>query len=346
MTRPANLLLKTLVALPLALGLIGTPHAAYAADKVSIITSWTAEAEHGGFYQAEATGIYKKYGLDVTVRQGGPQLNTAQLLTGGAVDFRVGSNSGGDFNFVHEGAPAVAIAAIFQKEPSVLIAHPDAGINSLADMKGKPIAVSQQVVDTWWKFLVQKFGFTDAQRRPYTFQIAPFLVDKNLIQQGYATSEPFAIQTKGGFTPKVFLLADDAGYDSYATLLETTRAMIEQKPDVVQRFVNATIEGWYSYLYGDPAPANALITKDNPDMTADQIAFSIAKMKEYGIVDSGDTLDLGIGAMTDARWKSFFDKSVSVGLYSANLDYKKAYTLQFVDKGVGLAMKKELAAKK
>lgn len=340
MTRAGYILLRIFVALPLALGLIGSPPAARAADKVSIIMSWTAEAEHGGFYQAEATGIYKKYGLDVTVRQGGPQLNTAQLLTAGAVDFRVGSNSGGDFNFVQQGAPGIAVAAIFQKEPSVLIAHPDVGINSLADMKGKPISVSQQVVDTWWKFLRQKFGFTDNQRRAYTFQIAPFLVDKNMIQQGYATSEPFAIETQGGFKPKVFLLADDAGYDAYATLIDATQAMVDQKPDVVQRFVSASIEGWYSYLYGDPAPANALIMKDNPEMTPAQIAYSRRKMKEYGIVDSGDTPTLGIGAMTDARWKSFFDKAVSVGLYPAGLDYKKAYTLQFVDKKVGLGMKK------
>ncbi len=340
MTRASNILLKTLLALSVALGVTGSLPPARAEDKVSIIMSWTAEAEHGGFYQAKATGLYKKYGLDVTVRQGGPQLNTAQLLTAAAVDFRVGSNSGGDFNFVQQGAPGIAVASIFQKEPSVLIAHPDVGINSLADMKGKPIAVSQQVVDTWWKFLVQKFGFTDGQRRAYTFQITPFLVDKNLIQQGYATSEPFAIETQGGFKPKVFLLADDAGYDSYATLIETTREMVDQKPDVVQRFVSASIEGWYSYLYGDPAPANALIMKDNPEMTPAQIAYSIAKMKEYGIVDSGDTLTLGIGAMTDERWKSFFDKAVSVGLYPASLDYKKAYTLQFVDKKVGLDMKK------
>jgi NitT/TauT family transport system substrate-binding protein len=339
-TRVGNILLKTFVALPLAIGLIGSSPAAQADDKVSIIMSWTAEAEHGGFYQAEAAGIYKKYGLDVTVRQGGPQLNTAQLLTAGAVDFRVGSNSGGDFNFVQQGAPGIAVASIFQKEPSVLIAHPDVGINSLADMKGRPISISQQVVDTWWKFLQQKFGFTDDQRRAYTFQITPFLVDKNVIQQGYATSEPFAIETEGGFKPKVFLVADDGGYDSYATLIETTQTMVDQKPDVVQRFVSASIEGWYSYFYGDPAPANALIMKDNPEMTPAQIAYSIAKMKEYGIVDSGDTLTLGIGAMTDERWKSFFDKAVSVGLYPSNLDYKKAYTLQFVDKKVGLDMKK------
>ena len=311
--------------------LLGT-QAARADDKVSIIMSWTAEAEHGGFYQALATGIYKKHRLDVTVRQGGPQLNTGQMLAAGAVDFRVGSNSGGTLNFVQNNVPAMAVAAIFQKEPTVLIAHPDVGINSLADMKGKPIAISRQSIDSWWPFLRAKYGFTDAQIRPYTFQLAPFLVDKNLIQQGYVTSEPFAIEAQGHFTPKVFLLADDAGYKSYATLMETTTKLVKTNPGLVQRMVDATIEGWYSYLYGDPAPANALIKQANPDMTDAQIAYSYGKMKQYGIIDSGDAKKLGIGAMTNARWKAFYQAAAAAGLYPKNLDYRKAYTLRFVDK--------------
>jgi len=320
-----------ILAISAALGLLLAP-AVRADDKVSIIMSWTAEAEHGGFYQALANGIYKKHGLEVTVRQGGPQLNTGQMLAAGAVEFRVGSNSGGTLNFVQNGAPAMAVAAIFQKEPTVLIAHPDVGINSLADMKGKPIAISRQSIDSWWRFLESKYGFTDAQIRPYTFQLAPFLVDKTLIQQGYVTSEPFAVENQGHFKPKVFLLADAAGWKSYATLVETTTDMVRTKPDLVQRMVDSVIEGWYSYLYGDPAPANALIKKDNPEMTDAQIAYSYGKMKEYGIIDSGDAKKLGIGAMTDARWKAFYETAAAVGLYPKNLDYKKAYTLQFVNK--------------
>jgi NitT/TauT family transport system substrate-binding protein len=339
MIRPLELL--KLLALPvLATSVLAGPQAARADDKVSVIMSWSAEAEHGGFYQALTTGIYKKHGLDVTLRPGGPQINTAQMLAAGAIDFRIGSNNGGDLNFVQQNAPDIAVAAFFQKEPAVLIAHPDAGIDSLAAMKNSPIAISQQVVDTWWRFLEAKFGFTDSQIRPYTFQVAPFLVEKRLVQQGYVTSEPFAIEQQGGFKPKVFLIADDAGYSGYATTLDVSLAMVQQKPDLVQRFVDASIEGWYSYLYGDPAPANAAIMKDNPDMTMPQIEYSIAKMKEYGVVDSGDTIKLGIGAMTDARWKTFFDDEVAIGLYPKDLDYKKAYTLQFIGKGVGVAMRK------
>jgi len=316
------------------------PSATRAEDKISFITNWTAEAEHGGFYQAVAAGIYKKYGLEVTLRQGGPSTNTAQMLAAGAVDFRMGSNTGGALNYVKEGVPALVVAAFFQKEPSILMAHAGVGNDNLAALKGKPIAISRATIDTWWRFLVAKFGYTDDQIRPYTFNNGPFLVDKNLVQQGYLTSEPYAIEKEGGFKPIIFLLADDAGYDSYSTTIETTVKLVTEKPDIVQRFVNASIEGWYAYLYGDPAPGNALIVKDNPEMTAAQLAFSIDKMKTYGIVDSGDSLKLGIGAMTDARWKSFFDTAVSVGMYAKDLDYKKAYTLQFVNKGVGLDLKK------
>jgi NitT/TauT family transport system substrate-binding protein len=327
-------------ALAVSIILALTAVCAHSEDKVNVIMPWTAEAEQGGFYQAEALDIYRRYGLDVTIRQGGPQLNTGTMLAGGAVDFRIGSNGGTTINFAAQGVPAVTVAAIFQKEPSVLIAHPEAGLKTMADMKGKPIAVSQSVLVTWWRFLQFKFGFADSQVRPYTFQIAPFLVDKTLIVQGYVTSEPFAIETQGGFKPQVFLLADDAGYDAYATLIDTTEAMAAQHPDLVQRFVDASIEGWYSYMDGDPAPANTLIKKDNPDMSDAQIAYTIARMKEYGIVDSGDAKTLGIGAMTDARWKSFFDSAVAAGLYQASVDYQKSYTLQFVNKGHGIAMRK------
>lgn len=314
--------------------LASTP--AGANDQVSIIMSWVAEAEHGGFYQALATGIYAQHGLDVTIRQGGPQLNTGQMLAAGAVDFRVGGGSGGSINFVQNDVPAMAVAAIFQKEAAVLIAHPDAGINSIADMKGHPIAISRQTIDTWWRFLANKYGFEDTQIRPYTFQIGPFLVDKNVVQQGYVTSEPFAIENEGHFTPRVFLLADDAGYKSYATIIETTTKLVETNPDLVQRMVDATIEGWYSYLYGDPTPANTVIKQENPDMSDAQIAYSSTKMKEYGIINSGDAKTLGIGAMTDARWQAFFEFAAAVGLYPRALDYKKAYTLQFVDKKHGM----------
>ncbi|MCL2925310.1 MAG: ABC transporter substrate-binding protein [Trichodesmium sp. MAG_R04] len=300
-------------------------------DKVTYGTNWYAQAEHGGFYQAITTGIYKDYGLDVTIRMGNAQVNGTQLLVGGAIDFYMGSSISA-ISSVEAGIPTITVAAIFQKDPQVLIAHPGVGNDSLEKLKSKSILVSSLAEKGYWQFLKTKFGYTDDQRRPYNFNIAPFLVDKNVIQQGYLTSEPFTIQEKGGFEPVVMLLAD-AGYQPYATTIETTKEMVEKNPDLVQRFVDASIKGWYSYLE-NPEPANQLIKKDNPEMKDKLLAYSLEKMKEYGIVISGDAITKGVGAMTDERWKSFFYSVVDTGIIKPNTNYKEAFTLQFVNKGI------------
>jgi NitT/TauT family transport system substrate-binding protein len=322
----------------LALSLMTVSGAAQALDQVTFGTNWKAQAEHGGFYQAVAAGIYEKYGLEVTIRPGGPQVNHAQLLAAGTIDFNMGGNVFGAFNYVQNDIPMVTVAATFQKDPQILMAHPDQGFASLADLKGHPILISQDARTTYWEWLKVEYGFSDDMIRPYTFNPAPFLADSSAIQQGYLTSEPFAVEREGGFTPQVFLLAD-AGYDTYSTTIETSWQLVEDNPDLVQRFVSASIEGWYSYLYGDPAPANALIKADNPEMTDEQIAYSIAKLKEYGIVDSREAETLGIGAMTDERWRRFFEFAATAGLYPQDLDLAKAYTLQFVNQKVGMELK-------
>jgi NitT/TauT family transport system substrate-binding protein len=304
------------------------------AESVTFGTDWKAEAEHGGYYQAIAAGIYKRYGLEVTLRPGGPQVNHAQLLAAGVLDFNIASNSFVSLNFVRENIPMVAVAAIFQKDPSVLIAHPGEGEDSLAALKGKPIMIGSDTRVTSWQFLKQKFGYTDDQIRPYAFSVAPFLADPKAIQQGYLTSEPFTIE-KEGVQPVVLLLAD-AGYSGYGGLIETSAKLATEKPDLVQRFVDASIEGWYSYLHGDPAPGNALIKQDNPEMTDALLAYGIGKMKEYGVVDGGDAKASGIGAMTEARWRDFFDTMVKAGLYPADTEFEKAFTLRFVNKKVGM----------
>jgi len=326
-----RVLTRTLLRVAVALALT---RGATALETISFGTDWKAEAEHGGYYQAVATGIYRQHGLEVTLRQGGPQVNHAQLLAAGRLDFNLAPNSFIPLNFVQENIPMVAVAAIFQKDPSVLIAHPGQGNENLAALKGKPIMIGSDTRITSWNFLKSKFGYTDDQIRPYSFSVAPFLADTKAVQQGYLSSEPFTIEAQG-VKPVVMLLAD-AGYSSYGSLIQTSDKLVQQNPDLVQRFVDASIEGWYSYLYGDPAPANALIKRDNPEMTDTLLAYGIAKLKEYGIVDSGDTKTDGIGAMTEKRWQEFFDTMAGAGVYSKDLDFRKAFTVQFVNKKVGM----------
>lgn len=307
-------------------------------DKVRFGTNWVAEPEHGGFYQAVADGTYRKHGLDVTIVPGGPQVNNRILLPIGKIDFFLSANLLQSFDAVAQNFPTIAVAAMFQKDPQVLVAHPDQGIDKLEDLKKLTVLVSSEGMATYFQWLKADYGFTDEQTRPYTFNPQPFLADKRTAMQGYVTSEPYAVEKRGGFKPKVFLLAD-YGYNTYSTLIETRRDLVEKNPDLVRRFVEATIIGWYNYIYGDNAAANALIKKDNPEMTDELIANSVAKMKEYGIVDSGDSLQLGVGAMTDARVQDFFDKMVKAGVVKAGIDFRKAYTLQFVDKKVGLDLR-------
>ncbi len=309
-----------------------------AQDKITFATNWLAEAEHGGHYQALADGTYKKYGLDVTSRPGGPQLNNRLLLISGKAEFYMSANLVPSFTALEQNVPIRAVASMFQKDPFIFMSHPGQGFDKWEDLKNATAFVGNESLASMFQWLKQEYGFREERVKPYTFNPAPFIADRRSIQQGYVTSEPFEVERQGKFRPNVFLAAD-YGFDTYSTLIEARNDLIAKNPDLVQRFVDASIIGWYNYMYGDNSAANALIKKSNPEMTDEQIAFTIAKMKEYGIVDSGDSIALGIGAMTDARIQSFYDKMAKAGVVKTGLDYKQAYTLQFVNKRVGLDLR-------
>lgn len=297
---------------------------AHADTKIILGTSWFAEAEQGGFYQALATGIYKKYGLDVSIKMGGPQVNGIQLLAGGAINLWTGY----DFQTVRaieKGVPVVTVAAFFQKDPQAILAHP--GINSPAELKGHTLYISSGSETTYWPWFKNKYQLSDSQIRPYLFSVVPFLANPQSAQEGYVTSEPFAME-KGGVTPSILLLAN-YGYPPYSATLVAMQSMVKQDPSVIQRFIEASSEGWKSY-FANPAPGNALIKKANPAMTDQQIAFSIAQMKKYGIVMGGDASTKGIGIMTNKRWKETDEVMVKTGLLPASFNYHQAYTLQFM----------------
>lgn len=296
---------------------------------IRFATDWKAEAEHGGFYEALAEGEYAKRGLDVKIIQGGPGVNVPQLLAANAVEMGVGSNPFIVMNMVQQGVPVKAVAAIFQKDPQVLMAHPGTGVNTLADLKGHPILLGDASVTGFWVWLKAKYGFTDDQVRKYNFNNGPFLADKRAVQQGYVTSEPYTIEKEAHLKPVVFLLADN-GYPGYANMLLAPDTLIAKNPAAVKAFVEATAKGWNDYLNGDPKPADALILKANPEMTQDVLDQARAKLKSYGIVDGGDAKTGGTGAMTDAGWKAFFDMASGQGVFPRTLDYKKGYSLQYL----------------
>ncbi len=329
LTRRTMLRLTASAAATMALPAIG--RAAAPDTKVVLQTNWLAQAEHGGFYQAVAKNIYADHGLDVEIRPGGPQTNNSSLLMAGKIDFSL-AQAASALNYVRADAPFLAVAAIFQKDPLVIIAHPD--VKDLAGLKDHPIFVSNTAASTWWPFMRSTFDLSDDQLKPYTFSIAPFMADPRSAQQGFVTSEPLLIK-KQGLEPSVFLLSD-FGYVSYQTTIETSRKMVDEKPDVVQAFVDASILGWTSYLHDDPAPANALIKADNPDIDDEKIAYARQAMIADGIVESGQATTVGIGAMNADKWAAVYDLLAAAGGFPKGMDISPAYDLQFVNHKVGL----------
>ena len=310
--------------------------AAHEPTEVSFGTNWVAQAEHGGFYQAVADGTYEECGLSVTIVAGGPQVNNQALMLAGRLDFYMGGTLDAMFG-VAENLPLVNVAAMFQKDPQVILTHPGK-IDRFADMAGGDFTMIVQDGVVYYEWMKAAYGFTDEQRQPYTFNSAPFIVNETSGMQGYLSSEPYAVERETGWKPDVFLIADQ-GYSAYSTTIQTTARYVEENPEIVECFVNGSITGWYNYLYGDSSGGNELILADNPDMSQDKIEFAIKAMKANGIVDSGDTLELGIGAMTDERMASFYEAMVAAGVIEEGLDISSSYTLEFINRGVGLDMR-------
>jgi NitT/TauT family transport system substrate-binding protein len=336
-----HLAAKSIAACTLVLGAAG----AFAQEKIVFGTNWRAQAGHGGFYQAVADGTYKRMGLDVEIAQGGPQMNNRPLLATGKIDFLMAGNLLLSFDNVKNGVPTVVIAAIFQKDPQAIFAHPGQGYDKFSDLTKAPTAfISKDGQFSFWQWMKAEHGFKDEQLKPYVFNVGPFMADKKSVQQGYSISEPVSLRAQG-FDPVVHLLADN-GFSTYSTTIETRAELVRTKPEMVQKFVDASLIGWYNYLYGDNKAANEMIKKANPEATDANIAGGIELIKKLNIIDSGEALSSGIGAMNTARVKDFYDKMVKAGLYKpGDVDLSKVVTTQFVNKKVGMDIKARAGVK-
>ena len=336
--------MKSVTLHALALGALFASGLTAAQDKVTFATNWRAKPGHGGFYQALADGTYKKFGLDVTIQQGGPQVNNRPMLPAGKIDFLMTGNMLMPFDNLKQGVPTTVVAAYFQKDPQILIAHPGQGYEKFSDLtQAKSILLAKDGQISYFQWMKKAYGFRDEQVRAYNFSLSQFLADKKSVQQGYATSEPISVEQQAGFKPLTFSLAE-AGWSTYGMVIETRKDMVEKKPDVVKRFVEASNIGWYNYLYGNRKAADDLIRQSNPDITAAYTDKSIAILREH--IDTGDALTQGIGAISPARIKDFHAKTVEAGLFSAGqIKPEDAFTTQFVNKGTGLDLRKQLTGK-
>ena len=299
--------------------------------EITFATDWKAQAEQGGFYQALAAGLYEKNGLKVKIIQGSANVNVPRLIASNSVEFGIGSNSFIPLNMVANKIPGKAVMAIFQKDPQIIMTHPDSDIRNLKDMRDLPIMISDASIGAFWLWLKSKYDFNDNQIRKKTFSLAPFLSNKSSIQQGYLTSEPFLVEREAGFTPRVFLLAD-YGYPSYGTMVLASSNVLKNNPEIVKAFVDASIEGWRQYIYDDPSLGNELIMLENNEMKEDILLQAIKKIRNYELVSNEISKGLDIGLMTDIKWESFF-KTMSInGVYEKDLEWRESFTLDFINK--------------
>ena len=331
---------KTLTAFSAACALLAAS-AVWADDKVVMGTNWLAQGGHGGFYQALADGTYEKYGLDVEISPGGPQVNNRPMLSAGRLDFLMAGNLLLSFDNVRNGIPTTVIAALYQKDPQALMAHKGQYADFAALTDAPTILVSKDGQFSFWEWMVQSNGFRNEQLRPYGYNLAQFLSDNKMVQQAYGTAEPIYAADQGTEVD-VFLLADN-GWNTSAATIETRQELIDENPELVQRFVDATIEGWVNFLYGDNAAAYEAIMAANPEMTVEKLDKEVAQLQALEIIDSGDALDTGIGSMSEERIKAFHDLAVSSGILEEGaVDLSKVATSQFVNKGHGLDLKARL----
>ena len=312
-----------------------------ASDKIVFGTNWLAQGGHGGFYQAIADGTYKKHGLDVEIMMGGPQMNNRPMLIAGKLDFLMTGNLLLSFDNVRNGIPTMVVGAFFQKDPQAMISH-SGQYSNFSDLKNAPtVLVSKDGQFSFWKWMVNAHGFKDEQVKPYAYNLAQFLQDEKMVQQAYGTAEPIYAAAAGA-KPETFLLADH-GWTTYSTTIEARTEMVQNNPDLIQRFMNASIEGWYNFLYGDRSAAYGLIMKDNPEMTKEKLDKEMAQFEKLGIIDVGEALTKGIGAMDMDRVKSFHKLAIDSGIIEAgSVDINKVATDQFVNKGHGLDIKAKL----
>lgn len=299
---------------------------AQAATPFTFMTNWYAQAEHGGFYQAQAEGLYAKEGLDVSVQMGGPQVNAIQLLAAGRAQCIL-SEDIAIFSARQQGVPLVMVGATFQHDPVVVIAHDD--VATLKDVRNKTILISSSVHSSWWPWAKSQLGFSDEHTRPYSFNVQPFMADNNLAQQGYLTSEPYSL-TKAGATFKVYPLSE-AGYPPYGNSIACDSRWTDAHPDALKAFVHASMLGFKHYL-DNPAPGNKLIREANPAMTEDQLDYSVQKLRSTGLVTGGDAQTGGIGVITPARMKQTWDMAVQYGLIDgAKVPLDQTYTTRFIE---------------
>ena len=295
---------------------------------VRFTLNWIPTPDHSGYYAAKIGGIYEKYGLDVEIRPGGPQVNVHQLLAAKQTDMIMGTTMRA-FNARHEGIPIVTVASWYQKDATTFMLHPDNKASNLADLKANQVMIPNISKVNYWPWMKAKFGFSDDQLKPYDFAYRSWALNPNAISQGYITSDKPNMAGVGVPNGRSMLLADH-GWNQYINTVDVLEEMIEKKPEVIRAFLRATAEGWRQYLK-DPTATNAELTRLNPDLSRETAAYGYEVITTYRLLGVASADEGKIGTISDARLKAFAEEMVKAGAIPASDAYEKSYTLKFMD---------------
>jgi NitT/TauT family transport system substrate-binding protein len=290
---------------------------------VRLQLDWYPQPEVGGFYTAQMLGYYKAEGLDVSMLPLPQYGSVAQIVATGKAEFGLGS-SVDILEWDSNGLPLLAVAATMQHDPQAVMVHSNSPIRDFKDLDGHTIAAQTGAV--WLKYVIARYGLRDVRQIPSTRSIANFLADPDYVQQIFVTSEPyFAKQAGAGVRT---MLISSSGYDPYRVQF-TTRDFATRHPDIVAKFVRASIRGWQEYLH-DPAPTNALLLKLNPALNPAQEAYTAQALRDGGFITGDAAKNEQIGRMSAARWQATDDQLKSLGIVGRSFDPATAYSLRFL----------------
>ena len=291
--------------------------------KVGFQLDWFPSAEHGGHFEALVKNYYRDAGLDVTIVPGGPGASGMQKVALGQIEFAMG-RSDDVILAVQHGLPLLIVGAQMQHDPQAILLHEESPVKTFRDLDGKSVMAAPG--SNWIAFLQARYGIHFGIF-PLDFGLARFMADKNFIQQCFISNEPYYVGLQGVKTRA--LLIADGGYDPYRVIF-TSQTFAREHPEAVRAFLAASARGWLEFLHGDSTEAGARIQRESPTQTPPLIAFSIAAMKSYRLVEGDPAKGERIGLITPARLTGMVQTLVQLQALPAPVPLEDFARFEFV----------------
>ena len=293
--------------------------------KIRFQTDWYPQPEHGGYYQALAKGYYAAEGLDVEILPGGPNAQVMASVAVGRAD--LGMTNGDDVIVaIARGVPIKMVGAEMQRDPQGILFHAEHPLKSLQDLQGRTLMAGSG--STWIEVMRKKLG-VEFTLLPLVGDLARFMNSTEFVQQCFVTNEPYFAKQRGANVGALLIASDT--YEPYRVMF-ASQDFIAKHPEVVAKFVRASVHGWVDYLGGDPAPANKILAEKRSDLTPEFMAYSIKAMNEYKLVSGDPAKGEFAGQITAARLEKQIKLLQEVGVLDKPVAVADVATFEFIPK--------------